>query len=142
MSADGAVDIFFYGLFMDWNMLRQKGLKPQIPRLAKLEGYAIKIGERATIVPSKDSNVWGFVIGLTKPELDTLYSDQSVSAYHPATIEIMLEDDRVASAQCYILPDDDMSETNRTYASSLARLAARLKLPKDYVSRLRAIARQ
>ncbi|MFN2633018.1 MAG: hypothetical protein ABR610_06340 [Thermoanaerobaculia bacterium] len=41
-----AIDVFFYGLFMDVDLLREKGAAPVNPRPASVEGFALRIGAR------------------------------------------------------------------------------------------------
>ena len=43
--------VFFYGLFMDADLLVARGLGPRRPRKARIEGYGLRIRERATLVP-------------------------------------------------------------------------------------------
>lgn len=45
-------DAFFYGLFMDQDLLRAKGVLPEAAELAWLDGYALRIGRRTVLVPS------------------------------------------------------------------------------------------
>src|SRR5258705_14000246 len=46
------IDVFFYGLFMDADALRAKGLHPVDPRAACVRGFALHVGQRATLVPN------------------------------------------------------------------------------------------
>jgi hypothetical protein len=46
------IDGFFYGLFMDVDVLRNSGVAPADPRHAHVDHFALRIGERATLVPS------------------------------------------------------------------------------------------
>lgn len=46
------VNVFFYGLFMDQQLLEAKGVYPTDIRAAVLEGYALRIGARAALVPT------------------------------------------------------------------------------------------
>jgi hypothetical protein len=46
------IDVFFYGLFMDDALLREKGLNPERPRIAWVENFCLVIGARATMVPA------------------------------------------------------------------------------------------
>jgi hypothetical protein len=43
------IHVFFYGLFMDVDLLRSKGAQPENPRLASVSGFALRIGQRATL---------------------------------------------------------------------------------------------
>jgi hypothetical protein len=39
------MEVFFYGLFMDQEMLRKNGIHPSNPRKGNLNNYALKIGK-------------------------------------------------------------------------------------------------
>ncbi len=73
--------IFFYGLFMDRSLLTEKGLRPKIIGPAVLPGYRIHIGERATLLRSASSRVYGIVMELADHEARALYSEPSVREY-------------------------------------------------------------
>ena len=45
------IDVFFYGLFMDYALLREKGMNPVDRRMASVENFSLVIGARATLVP-------------------------------------------------------------------------------------------
>lgn len=129
------MDIFFYGLFMDEALLRDKGLNPRNRRIASVENFRLVIGARATLVPYTGHTVHGVLFSLTDEEVDALYSEPSVSAYRPETVPARLEDGSVTEAQCFNLPVPPSSdERNPQYASKLRELATRIGLPPDYVS--------
>src|SRR4051812_3990170 len=129
------IDLFFYGLFMDDALLREKGVNPVDRRMASVENLALVIGERATLVPCTGGTVYGVLFSLTHSEVDTLYSEASVSVYRPEAVSARLADGSVTPALCFNLPvppSDD--ERNPQYASKLRELAARIGLPPNYVS--------
>ncbi len=82
------VDVFFYGLFMDEELLRGKGLNPQCAELASVDGLALRIGQRAAVVPAPGGRVHGVVVSLTLAELDRLYSEPSVQQYEPQAVAV------------------------------------------------------
>ena len=134
----GSVEVFFYGLFMDESLLRAKGLNPENRRLASVEGFQLVIGERATLVRREGARAHGVVYTLTRGEVETLYSDESVSAYRPEAVSARLADGRVEQVVCFNLPAPPSAEERNTqYASKLRELAERLGLPPDYVSSIR-----
>ncbi len=132
------VDVFFYGLFMDASSLRAKGLHPVDPRAACVRDFALRIGQRATLVPSTGARVYGFVMGLSHAEIEVLYSDASVRAYRPEAVMAQLGDGRNVPALCFNLETVPPDETaNAQYIAKLRDLGRRLKLPLDYVESIR-----
>ena len=55
------IHVFFYGLFMDEDLLLSKGVTPTNLRPALLTGYQLRIGNRATLVPAQSGQVFGLV---------------------------------------------------------------------------------
>jgi hypothetical protein len=135
---DGRVDVFFYGLFMDEGLLREKGLNPLDRRVACVENFRLLIGARATLVPCAGANVYGVLFSLTRGEVDALYSEESVSAYRPEAVTARVDGGGDASALCFNLPaPPSAGERNPQYALKLRELAARVGLPRAYVSSIR-----
>jgi hypothetical protein len=60
------VEVFFYGLFMDEELLRGKGLEPEGGEIAAIDGFALRIGQRAALVPTPGAKVYGLVFSLTR----------------------------------------------------------------------------
>lgn len=132
------VEVFFYGLFMDEELLRAKGLNPLNRRAASVEDFQLVIGERATLVRRAGASAHGVVYTLTRGEVVALYSDESVSAYRPEVLTARLADGGPEEVVCFNLPAQPSGEErNPEYASRLRELAGRLGLPADYVSSIR-----
>ena len=53
------VEVFFYGLFMDEELLRGKGPEPEGGEVAAIDGFALRIGQRAALVPTPGVKVFG-----------------------------------------------------------------------------------
>lgn len=51
------VEVFFYGLFMDEELLRGKGLEPEGGEIAAIDDFALRIGQRAALVPTPGAKV-------------------------------------------------------------------------------------
>jgi hypothetical protein len=60
------VEVFFYGLFMDEELLRGKGLEPEGGEIAAIDGFALRNGQRAALVPTPGAKVYGLVFSLTR----------------------------------------------------------------------------
>jgi hypothetical protein len=137
MTVEGVrrIDVFFYGLFMDEVLLREKGVVPEGRRVASVADFRLSVGDRATLIPRAGEIAYGVVFSLTHEEIGKLYSDASVSAYRPEAVAVRLRDGDTLPALCFNLPRPPLAEErNPEYASKLRALAARLGLPHDYVS--------
>ena len=64
-----AIDIFFYGLFMDRQALIGQGFHPGSASVASVDGYRLHIGDRATLAPAAGETVWGTVMALPGEEV-------------------------------------------------------------------------
>jgi hypothetical protein len=129
------INVFFYGLFMDEALLRAKGITSPNMRVAFVQGFQLRIGNRATLVPIPSERVFGVVASLTHRELEQLYSEPSLQAYKPEAILAHLLNGESMAVLCFNLvesPSDD--EHNPQYAAKLRTLAAQLQFPPDYVS--------
>jgi len=73
------ISVFFYGLFMDHEVLRAAGVQPSELRVARLPEYALKIGDRATLLPAVGHTAYGVLTTLTHTELERLYAGLPVS---------------------------------------------------------------
>ena len=134
-EAGGRLDVFFYGLFMDEALLRGKGLNPLNRRLARVENFRLAVGARATLVRCAGSNAYGVLYTLTQAEVDALYSEDSVRAYRPETVNARTAEGEAVNALCFNLPAPPApGERNPEYASKLRELAGRLGLPDAYIA--------
>lgn len=137
-AAGRRIIVFFYGLFMDEALLREKGINPENRRMALVENYSLVIGSRATLVPAQGQTVHGVIFSLTHNEVDALYAEASVSVYRPEAVSARLADGSVVPALCFNLPlpPTPLSTDQRDphYVSKLRELAERIGLPPSYVS--------
>ncbi|MFQ5688610.1 MAG: gamma-glutamylcyclotransferase family protein [Candidatus Scalindua sp.] len=128
--------IFFYGLFMDDELLREKGFNPTFGKIAYVDGYGLRIGERATLVKSEGERSYGLVMELREEELEQLYSDSSVSDYVPELVEATDLNGAIANVYSYNLPISKLSGSNKSYAKSLSVVAQKKGLPQNYINEI------
>jgi hypothetical protein len=131
------VNVFFYGLFMDEALLARKGIIPGNVSPGYVDGFAIRIGERATLLKSTGARSYGVVMSISPDEVKELYSDSSVADYVAEPVTVGLLDGSKVAADCYNLPVDGLRGTNEDYAASLLKLARRLGFPKSYLDQIR-----
>ena len=129
------IDIFFYGLFMDEGLLRQKGFKVTNLRPAFVPGFKLHIGKRATLVPTQFGKVFGLIGSLSHAELEKLYSEPSVQAYRPEAVLAYLTNGEPLAALCFnLMEPPSFDEQNLEYAAKLRTLAERLNFPAEYIA--------
>lgn len=127
------VDVFFYGLFMDEDLLRGQGVAPENRRIAFLNNFRLMIGNRATLIPFAGTTVYGVLFSLTHQEIERLYSASSVSEYRPEAVAAIINE-KAIPALCFNLPTPPSeNERNSEYATKLKVLAERIGFPADYV---------
>jgi hypothetical protein len=131
------IQVFFYGLFMDADLLRTKGAHPVNIRPACVPGFALRIGQRATLLEIPDARAYGILTELTHDEIEQLYSEASVRAYRPEAVLAELSDGSRVPALCFnLLVPPSPQEVNSEYAAKLRDLGRRLGFPSDYVDRI------
>ncbi len=133
--------IFFYGLFMDPDLLIGEGYSPSSINIAKLEKFNFHLGERATLKPDESESVWGTVMDLKTDELRELYSAPSVSDYMAVDVTCILEDQTEVSSKVYVLPYDYplTFPTDTGYARKLYDISTKLSLHNDYCLKIKKL---
>jgi hypothetical protein len=128
------IDGFFYGLFMDVDVLRNSGVAPADPRHAHVDHFALRIGERATLVPSSGARSYGMLIALTHSEFDRLYAAPGLDQYRPEAVLATTRRGDTVPAMCYnLLVPPKPTERNPDYAVRLKRALRALDFPLEYI---------
>jgi hypothetical protein len=129
------IEGFFYGLFMDVDLLREKQVTPVHPRPAYVDGFVLRIGARATLLPSPEARAYGMLISLTHRELSQLYSAPGLDHYRPEAVLARTLEGESVPALCYNLLEAPLPhERNPEYAARLQAVLRRLNFPPDYVA--------
>ena len=95
---------FFYGSYMNFDVLGEVNYIPKKWEVARLAGFDIFIRPRANLVHSDQNSVYGILAIGTHAELSRLYAharDVLGETYLPAL------DGKWKPALCYICPRDD-----------------------------------
>ena len=98
---------------MDETLLAKKGVTPNNAILGFVEGFVLRIGERATRLRSRDGQAYGVVMDILPSDADTLYSEASVANYVPEPVIVELMDGTKVEATCYNLPSNKVTGTNK-----------------------------
>ena len=127
--------VFFYGLFMDPEVLRGHGIEAEEGRRARVDGHALRIGERATLVPLDGAHAYGMAYGLEAAQLQALYSADGLESYAPTVVTVHFEDGMSAPAECWVLAQAPAASAhNPDYVRKLREALTRLRVPADYIA--------
>ena len=132
--------VFFYGLFMDKRRLASCGVIIIDQVVACLQGYRLRIGERATVIADAESCVCGILATLSSEQLYSLYSQESVADYIPETLSAVTPGGTSVQVICYTLPPDKIRGTNKRYAKALLELVRQLRFPQSYIRQIEEAA--
>jgi hypothetical protein len=122
---------------MDAALLATKGVIPGNAATGHVDGFALHIGARATLLRSAGARAYGIVMTVDPREAKALYAESSVADYVPEPVVVELSDGSNVEAACYNLPANKITGTNKDYAKSLAKLATRLGFPDAYIDQIR-----
>jgi hypothetical protein len=130
---------FFYGSFINLDVLQQVGLVPEQVEVARLHGFDIRIQPLANLVRSSERCVYGILATATHAELARLYDyahDTLGGRYLPEAVLAETLDGRWRPAFCYIAPELRPAPAANDYIDRIVGPARQLGFPGWYVDRL------
>jgi hypothetical protein len=132
-SPDRLIRVFFYGLYLDPDVLRGKGVEPRSARLGLVTGRSLRIGRQATLLRSVGGQACGVVYSITREELDRLYAAAGPTGYGPEPVLVQTLDGDFIPALCCTLRDaPGEPEGNADYARDLRGAMVRAGLPGPF----------
>ena len=135
MTTDRSIDVFFYGLFMDVELLRASHVTAVHPRRGYVDGFALRIGQRATLVPADGARAYGVIIGVGRADLERLYAAPGLELYRPEAVLARTLEGASYPALCYNLREAPAAhERNPDYAVRLQGVLRALGFPSEYIA--------
>ncbi|MCM2311098.1 MAG: gamma-glutamylcyclotransferase [Steroidobacteraceae bacterium] len=123
---------------MDAEILGAQGVAALSAEPCKLSGFGLRTGDRATLVPSAGSSVYGILMSVSETDLNRLYSAPGLEEYVPESVVVVDSGGALREALCYNQRNPPASDhANPEYAEKLRTLARRLGFPKHYVRSIR-----
>ena len=123
-------NVFFYGLYMDAELLEAKGVEPRNPRKAVAKGYRLRIGKMATLLRESNAEAYGFVYALTHEEVNRLYWGAGLDAYVAESLLVEVKGgEEVVVLCCNLLVPPEEGENNSEYFGKLEKCMKKLGLP-------------
>lgn len=128
---------FFYGSFMDLDVLKRADVAPRRFEVARLGGFDVEINPLANLVRSDRHCVYGIVAETSHEELGRLYSQGWVSSYLPVAVLVETLDGGWRTALCYVAPQPAAEPASEDYVERVVRAAKAHGFPGWYVDRLK-----
>jgi hypothetical protein len=131
--------VFFYGSYMNFEVLRQADFTPGQWEPARLSGFDIVIQPRANLVRSEQQCVYGIVATATHQELTRLYAharDILGETYQPQAVLTETLDGKWRAALCYIAPAMEPRPAAADYVDRIVTPAKEFGFPSWYIERL------
>ena len=138
-----SVWVFFYGSFMSAAVLRKRGVECEMTSPARLEGFRLSIRPLANLSKDESSVAYGGLALVSHLDLQRLYAelkDEFDITYHPFPIAAELEDGNTRTALCYRAFDVPGSAADPDYIAVMAKCAAELEAPDDYIRHIESFA--
>lgn len=134
-----SVWVFFYGSYLNLEVLREVGLEPAEWEVAILDGFDLVIRPRANLVRSAEHRVYGIVATATHAELERLYTHAREvlgEIYLPEAVLTRTLDGRWLPSLTYICPAMDPQPADPAYVERIVGPGRRLGFPGSYLERL------
>ena len=131
------VPVFFYGSFMDREVLRQRGVEPGDLQPAKLWGFDLRFRPLATIAPVEEhACVYGLLATATHADLQRLYGQGMASSYQPEAVIVETIPGRQLPALVYIAWGPTAPLSSPDYLQHLLGPARESAFPEWYLQHL------
>jgi hypothetical protein len=130
---------FFYGSYMNLNVLKEVELTPEHYEVAKLNGFDIQIRPLANVIRSEQHCVYGIITTATHEELRRLYAhaEQVLGGiYLPGAVLVERRDGSWRPALCYIAPSMPPQPAASDYVDRIVGPAKEYGFPAWYIERL------
>jgi hypothetical protein len=132
---------FFYGSFINLDVLRILGVAPEKYEAARLSGFDIRIRPLANLIRSDRDCVFGIVALVSHDELRRLYDyakSELGTIYLPESVLVETFDGKWRAALCYIAPRMEPRTPSNEYVERIVEPAKHYGFPDWYIARLEA----
>jgi len=139
-TTEPRVWVFFYGSYINIDVLKEAELVPGEWEVARAPGFDIEIAPRANLIRSERDTAWGINATATHAELARLYSEHAKGllgeTYLPEAILTHTADGKLRPAMTYICPAMVPRPADPDYVQRIARPARQFGFPSWYIERI------
>lgn len=131
--------VFFYGSYMNFDVLKEVNLVPDHREVARITGYDITIRPHANLIRSNKQIVYGLLATSTHAELDRLYAHAKGvlgETYLPEAVLAETMSGLWRAALCFIAPSMPALPAASDYVDRILKPAREFDFPRWYIERL------
>ena len=145
MIGEQKVWVFFYGSYMNFNVLKEVELIPERSETARLSGFDLRIQPRANLVRSDQHCVFGVLTTATHRELARLYTHAKNilgEVYLPEAVMVETLEGKWRAALCYISLSMQPQPAADDYIDRIVAPARQFGFPEWYIQRIESFRRR
>jgi len=128
--------VFFYGSFINLNVLREYDIEPPMIDVGVLKGYDISVAPLATLVENPERSVYGIIVRVEHEKLDRLYGGDWVKHYTPEAVLVETSTGEEVPALCWISSLGEKAPAKGSYLDKMVKAGKKHGFPSDYIDRL------
>lgn len=134
------ISTFFYGSWINLEILKEKDLFPEQHEVAKLYGYDIYVQPIANLVRSERALVYGILLGTTREKhqkiLTALTQGTMGNIYLPEAVLVETIEGMWKPALCYMASRNEVTPSSSDYLDPFVKSARDWKFPEWYIKHL------
>lgn len=134
---------FFYGSFINLDVLAALDYRPRRHAVARLPGYDLTIAPLANLLRADNATAYGIVATGTHADLARLYEHaehELGGRYLPEAVLVQLDTGEWLPALCYIAPRLSGAPATGDYVARIAGPARALGFPAWYLDKIESFA--
>jgi hypothetical protein len=135
---------FFYGGYMNPEVLKASGTTPEACEVGYIEGHGLTVGPIANLVETEGARAYGLLARLSHSDLNVLYGGAPAAlkgaVYLPEAVLVHTADGRAIPALTYISPALSGEAPEPEYIEKLLDAAEEIGLPSYYLTRIKNFA--
>ena len=136
------VHVFFYGSYMNFDVLAESSIDERPYKIAHLSGYRLRIGPFANLVSDNSADTYGILTEMTHRELSRLYIDHVQgklgAIYLPKAVMVQTDDKEPTPALCYISHCLETRQPKADYIEHILVAARKYGFPPEYINYIAA----
>jgi hypothetical protein len=134
------VGVFFYGSYINFNVLKEVDINERIFDVGSVNGYELTISPLANLKYKKQGIAYGILTKLNHYELDRLYQDHAKGKlggeYLPEAVIVYQLHGIYTPALCYISHYMEEGKADPAYVERILKPAKEYRFPNWYLNHI------